>query len=157
MRSLLVGITQMVSLLYNVYKLVSLKSLMIQADGNEGELPAAVCIPPLHCPSLTTILLGGRASGLFFQSLVLPNVNTLTSIALTECRPRSGSEFDNFCSCLCQSTSLECLSCADVELSTHEEKKLVSALEQTSSLKAVGYNDTMILTDVGIRQYKRQL
>ena len=98
-----------------------------------------------------------HSSGLFIQSLVLPNINTLTTIALTECRPTSGSEFSNFCCCLCQSTSLECLSSADVELSAHEEKELVSALEQISSLKAVSYNDTTILTYVGIRQLKQAM
>ena len=40
--------------------------------------------------------------------------------------------------------------CGNVDLNAHEEKELVSALEQISSLKMVEYNDTMILTDVGI-------
>ena len=125
----------------------------------EGKLPAAVCIPPLHCPSLTSVWLKGRASASLIQSLVLPNINTLTSIMLKECRPMSGSEFGNFCTCLCQSTSLECLRWDSVNLNLHEEKELVSALEQISSLKMVtgGYNDTTILTDVGIRQVKQAM
>ena len=151
------NIEQMVPFLCSVRILVSLKMLTMMITDFENELPAAVSIPPLHCPSLTTVILEGRASGLFIQSLVLPNINTLTTIALTECRPTSGSEFSNFCCCLCQSTSLECLSSADVELSAHEEKELVSALEQISSLKAVSYNDTTILTYVGIRQLKQAM
>ena len=135
------GIEQMVPLLGSVLKLVSsLKTLLIlSADTDqEGELPAAVCIPPLHCPSLTTVWLEGRASALLIQSLVLPNINTLTTIVLeTECRPMSGSDFGNFCTCLCQSTSLECLWWDNVDLNAHEEKELVSALEQISSLKMV--------------------
>ena len=102
----------------------------------EDELPAAVCIPPLHYPSLTTIWLYGRASGSLIQSLVLPNINTLTTIYMGDgCWSMSGSEFGNFCSCLCQSTSLELLVWNKVDLSAHELKELVSALEQISSLK----------------------
>ena len=121
----------------------------------EGELPAAVCIPPLHCPSLTTVWLEGRASASLIQSLVLPN--NLTGIFINACRPMSGSEFGNFSTCLCQSTSLECFMWDSVALSAHEEKELVSALEQISSLKMVMYNDTAILTDVGIRQIKQAM
>ena len=156
-------IEQMVPLLGSVLKLISsLKTLVIDSydTDQEGELPAAVCIPPLHCPSLTTVWLGGRASGSFIQSLVLPNINTLTTIIflwLRKCRPMSGSEFGNFCTCLCQSTSLECLIWHYVDLNAHEEKELVSALEQISSLKMVQYNDTVILTDVGIRQFKQAM
>ena len=74
------------------------------------------------------------------------------------CRPISlSSEFGNFCSCLCQSTSLECLWWYDVDLSAHELKELVSALEQISSLKMVVYNDDTMLTDVGIRQVKQAM
>ena len=144
------SIEQIVPFLCSVHKLVSLKMLTMMIKDFENKLPAAVFIPPLHCPSLTTITLEGRASGLFILSLVLPNINTLTTIALTEYWPRSGSEFDKFCSCLSQSTSLECLLCADIDLNAHEVKKLVSALEKISSLKAVGYNDAMLLTDVGV-------
>ena len=149
-------------LLGSVLKLVSsLKTLMIlpSADTDqEGELPAAVCIPPLHCPSLTTVCLEGRACASLIQSLVLSNINTLTTIILLgKCRPMSGSEFGNFCTSLCQSTSLECFSWYNVDLNAHEEKELVSALEQISSLKMVDYNGTIILTDVGIRQVKQAM
>ena len=153
------GIVQKIALLGSVLKLVSsLKTLMItSADTDqEGELPAAVCIPPLHCPSLTTVYLLGRASASLIQSLVLPNINTLTTIVLYKCRPMSGSDFGNFCTCLCQSTSLECLMW-DNDLNAHKEKELVSALEQISSLKMVDYNDITILTDVGIRQVKQAM
>ena len=153
-------IEQMVPLLGSVLKLVSsLKTLLINSvdTDQEGELPAAVCIPPLHCPSLTTFWLQGRASASLIQSLVLPNINTLTTIVLDKCRPMSGSDFGNFCTCLCQSTSLECLRLDNLDLNGHEEKELVSALEQISSLKMVDYNDTIILTDVGIRQVKQAM
>ena len=154
------GLQHVVPLLCSVHNLESLKLLtiitVITDNELENKLPAAVCIPPLHCPSLATITLERRSSGLFFKSLVLPNINTLTSIILTECRPRAGSEFDHFCSCLCQSTSLELLGWTNVDLNAHEEKKLVSALEQITSLKAVIYNDTTIVTEVGIRQLVKQ-
>ena len=153
-------IEQMIPLLGSVLKLVSsLKTLMIgSADTDqEGELPAAVCIPPLHCPSLTTVWLMGRASASLIQSLILPNINTLTTIILDVCRPMSGSDFGNFCTCLCQSASLECLMWNNVDLNAHEKKELVSALQQISSLKMVNYNGTIILTDVGIRQVKQAM
>ena len=80
------GIEQMIPLLGSVLKLVSsLKTLVIRSSADtdqEGELPAAVCIPPLHCPSLTTVWLVGRASASLIQSLVLPNINTLTTIRI---------------------------------------------------------------------------
>ena len=148
------GIAENVPLLCSVVKLSSLKTLVIETCDQEGdELPAAVCIPPLHCPSLKTIWLDGRASGSLIESLVLPNINTLTILAMDKgCRPMSGSEFGNLCSCLCQSTSLELLQWKDVDLSAHELKELVSALEQISSLKMVWHNNEVpILTDVGIR------
>ena len=57
---------QIVPFLRGVLELISLKTLMINTDDDiadrEGELPAAVSIPPLHCPpSLKTIWLGGVA------------------------------------------------------------------------------------------------
>ena len=144
------NIPLMVSFLcHAVRKLVSLKSIIIinndkSRDWDKDELPAAVCIPPLYCPSLTTVWLWGITSvaAPFIQSLILPNINTLTKILLMKCRPRSGSEFDNFCSFLCQSTSLEhvvCAANADVDLNTHERKQLASALEQIKSLKVAIY------------------
>ena len=152
------GIAENVLLLCSVVKLSSLKTLIIYTDDQEGDELPAVCIPPLHCPSLTTIVLDGRASASLIESLVLTNINTLTTIAMREgCRPMSGSEFGNFCSCLCQSTSLECLGWEDVNLSAHELKELVSALELISSLKVVKFNNNMILTDVGIRQVKQAM
>ena len=70
------GIAENVPLLCSVLKLSSLKTLTIGTCDQEGdELPAAVCIPPLHCPSLTTIFLRGRAGASLIESLVLPNIN----------------------------------------------------------------------------------
>ena len=156
------GIAENIPLLCSVVKLSSLKTLIIDTGDQEGdELPAAVCtcIPPLHCPSLTSITLIGRVGASLIESLILPNINTLTTILMSDgCRPMSGSEFGNFCSCLCQSTSLEFLWWEDLDLSAHELKELVSALEQISSLKMVWYNDDdLILTDVGIRQVKQAM
>ena len=153
------GLAENVPFLCSVVKLSSLKALLIASGEQEcDELPAAVCIPPLHCPSLTTIVLEGRANQSLIESLILPNINTLTAIVMQEgCRPRSGSEFGNFCSCLCQSSSLEFLTWEDVDLSAHELKKLVSPLEQISSLKMVKYNDDYTLTDMGIRQIKQAM
>ena len=45
----------------------------------------------------------------------------------------------------------------DVDLSAQELKELVSALEQISSLKMVQYNDTIILTDVGMLDRSNRL
>ena len=153
------GIAENIPLLCSVVKLSSLKTLIIDTDDQEGdELPAAVCIPPLHCPSLTSIMLDGRASASLIESLVLPNINTLTTILMSDgCRPMSGSEFGKLCSCLCQSTILEFSAWEDVDLSAHELKELISALEQISSLKMVWYNDDLTLTDVGIRQVKQAM
>ena len=52
---------EQIPLLGSVLKLVSsLKTLMIGTFNDdtdqEGKLPAEVCIPPLHCPSLTDCL-----------------------------------------------------------------------------------------------------
>ena len=67
----------------------------------------------LHCPSLS-VWLEGRASASLIQSLVLPN--NLTGIFINACRPMSGSEFGNFSTYLCQSSSLEYMMWDDVDL-----------------------------------------
>ena len=83
----------MLSFLYiAAHKLVSLKSIIIslnREECDEYELPAAVYIPPLYCPSLTMVWLWGNTSvaAPFIQSLILPNINTLTKILLLESRP----------------------------------------------------------------------
>ena len=158
------GLAENVPLLCSVVKLSSLKTLVVDTGDQEGdELPAAVCIPPLHCPSLTSIWLVGRASASIIESSVLPNINTLTTIFMSDgCRPMFSLEFGNFCSCLCQSTSLELFVWDNVDLSAHELKELVSALEQISSLKIVKvklmvYNGDSMFTDVGILQYKQSI
>ena len=154
---------EQIPLLGSVLKLVSsLKTLMIGTFNDdtdqEGKLPAAVCIPPLHCPSLTTVWLEGRASTSLIQPFVLPNINTLTGIYMDKCKPMSNSDFGNFCTCLCQSTSLECFVIWDgVDLNASEKKELVSALEQISSLKIVQFDRVALLTDEGIRQYKQAM
>ena len=73
-----VDVTHFVPLFSSVHKLVSLKVFAITIEGDEGGLPA-VTIPPQHCPSLLVVELEGRASSFLFQSLVLPNINTLVS------------------------------------------------------------------------------
>ena len=74
-----VDVTHFVPLFSSVHKLVSLKVFGITIEGDEGGLPA-VTIPPQHCPSLSVVDLAGRASSFLFQSLVLPNINTLTAM-----------------------------------------------------------------------------
>ena len=69
----------------------------------------------------------------------------------------SGSEFSNFCSCLCQSTSLVFLKWDNVDLSAHELKELASALEQISSLKMVKFDDNTILAGFGIQLFKETI
>ena len=144
--------------LCSVHQMVSLNTLMICSTDNGGNLPATVCLPTQHCPSLTTFWVEGINASLF-QSLVLPNINTLTTIVITnDSKVTSISlDFGNFCTCLCQSTSLECFVWKDAYLSAHEEKELVGALEQISSLKVVVYNDAGILTYAGIRKFKQAL
>ena len=152
------GIAENVPLLCSVLKLNSLKTLTIGTCDQEGdELPAAVRIPPLHCPSLTTIFLSGRAGASLIESLVLPNINNLSTIMMIGCRPMSGSEFSNFCSCLCQSTSLVFLKWDNVDLSAHELKELASVLEQISSLKMVKFDDNTILAGFGIQLFKETI
>ena len=75
-----VDVTHFVPLFSSVHKLVSLKVLYITIKGDEGGLPA-VTIPPQHCPSLSVVVLKDRASSFLFQSLVLPNINTLTVLS----------------------------------------------------------------------------
>ena len=134
-----------VSFLCIAVQMVPLKTIIIinnRSDEDElGAAPPLRC-PSLHCPSLKTVWLIGETSvaAPLIQSLILPNINTLTKILLIKCRPRSGSEFNNFCSCLCQSTSLEHVICgSDVDLNAHERKQLASALEQIKSLKVAIY------------------
>ena len=79
------GIIPILPLLCSIHKLVSLKTLIVRE--NKGELPAAEygIVPSIKCPKLTNIMLQGRASASLVQSLVLPNINTLTTIALIRC------------------------------------------------------------------------
>ena len=148
-----VDVTHFVPLFSSVHKLVSLKSFTISIKGDEGGLPA-VTIPPQHCPSLSVVELVGRASSFLFQSLVLPNINTLTVLLC----PLASSDLSSLCTGLCQTTSLKVLELSDTDLTTHEAKELASALEQNRSLEIVSINeDTVTITDDGIRILKQVL
>ena len=125
-----VDVTHFVPLFSSVHKLVSLKVFVITIEGDEGGLPA-VTIPPQHCPSLSVVELEGRASSFLFQSLVLPNINTLTVLSC----PLASSDLSSLCTGLCQTTSLKWLELVDTDLTTHEAKELASALEQNRSLE----------------------
>ena len=111
-------------------------------------------IPPQHCPSLSVVELVGRASSFLFQSLVLPNINTLTVLSC----PLASSDLSSLCTGLCQTTSLKWLELEDTDLTTHEAKELASALEQNRSLEIVEIDeDTVTITDDGIRILKQVL
>ena len=149
----IVNVTHFVPLFSCVHKLVSLKVIAIGIKGDEGGLPA-VTIPPQHCPSLSTVELLGRASSFLFQSLVLPNINTLTTLSC----PLASSDLSSLCTGLCQTTNLKLLVLVDTDLTTHEAKELASALEQNRSLECVGIDkDTVTITDDGIRILKQVL
>ena len=148
-----VDVTHFVPLFSSVHKLVSLKSFTISIEGDEGGLPA-VTIPPQHCPSLSVVELVGRASSFLFQSLVLPNINTLTVLSC----PLASSDLSSLCTGLCQTTSLKWLELKNTDLTTHEAKELASALEQNRSLEIVEIDeDTATITDDGIRILKQVL
>ena len=76
---------------------------------------------------------------------------TTCSDGQSEIGPLSGSDIGNFYLFVIKAPVLSAC-CGNVIWIANEEKELVSALEQISSLKMVDYNDTIILTDVGIRQ-----
>ena len=148
-----VDVTHFVPLFSSVHKLVSLKVFIITIEGDEGGLPA-VTIPPQHCPSLSVVELVGRASSFLFQSLVLPNINTLTALSC----PLASSDLSSLCTGLCQTTSLKWLSLVYTDLTTHEAKELASALEQNRSLEKVEIDeDAVTITDDGIRILKQVL
>ena len=151
------GIAEMMPMLYCLPKLVALKWLHINTIPNT-KLPVLLCInaPPLYCPSLRNVLLDGELSEVFIQPLVLPNIDNLTVLILNECRPKSGPDFRRFCTCLSQSTSLECLSLENVTLNSQELKELVSALEQIKSLRVVVYNNMApVTTEECLRHLKQ--
>ena len=149
-----VDVTHFVPLFSSVHKLVSLKIFIITIEGDEGGLPA-VTIPPQHCPSLSMVLLEGRTSSFLFQSLVLPNINTLTVLSC----PLASSDLSSLCTGLCQTTSLKWLVLVYyTDLTTHEAKELASALEQNRSLEKVEIDKhTVTITDDGIRILKQVL
>ena len=148
-----IDVTHFVPLFSSVHKLVSLKAFSISIKGDEGGLPA-VTIPPQHCPSLLAVVLTGIASAFLFQSLVLPNINTLTVLWC----PLACSDLSSLCTGLCQTTSLKWLAFEDTDLTTHEAKELASALEQNRSLEKVEIDKgTMTITDDGIRTLKQVL
>ena len=134
-------------LLSCINKLPSLKCINIHgtADGvnfHDQAIPSAESQP---CPSLSSVNLFEETGYFLFQSLVLPNMNTLTALLLW-C-PVSSADFCSFCMRLRQTRSLKLLQVTH-KLETHEAKELASALKQNSSLLAVGVNET---TDEGIK------
>ena len=148
-----VDVTHLVPLFSSLHKLVSLKTLSIIIKGDEGVLPA-VTIPPQHCPSLSCVDINGRASSFLFQSLVLPNIKTLTILSC----PLPSSDLSSLSTGLCQTTSLKMFEVSDTDLTTHEAKELASALEQNRSLETVGIDeDSVTITDVGVRILRRVL
>ena len=147
-----VDVTHFVPLFSSVHKLVSLKVIGISIEGDEGGLPA-VTIPPQHCPLLSMVELLGRASLFLFQSLVFPNINTLTALLC----PLASSDLSSLCTGLCQTTSLKWLVLEDTDLTTHEAKELASALEQNRSLENVEINEDVTITDDGIRILRQVL
>ena len=145
----LVDVRRFAPLFSSIHKLVSLKVFGISIT-DEGGLPA-VTIPPQHCPSLSVVELEGRASSFLFQSLVLPNIHTLTALWC----PLTSSDL---CTGLCQTTSLKWLVVGYTNLNTHEAKELASALEQNRSLEIVRIDrHTVTITDDGIRILKQVL
>ena len=149
-----VDVTHFVPLFSSVHKLVSLKVFGISIEGDEGGLPA-VTIPPQHCPSLLVVHLAGRTSSFLFQSLVLPNINTLTVLLC----PLASSDLSSLCTGLCQTTSLKWLALVYTDLTTYEAKELASALEQNRSLEKVEIDEvtSVTITDDGIRILKQVL
>ena len=141
-----VDVTHFLPLFSSIHKLVSLKVFYIYIEGDEGGLPA-VTVPPQHCPSLSAVVLHGRASLFLFQSLVLPNINTLTALMCS----LASSNLSSLCTGLCQTTSLKGLELQDIDLNTQETKELASALEQNRSVEVVKIDkDKMTITNDGI-------
>ena len=148
-----VDVTHFVPLFSSIHKLVSLKVFAIHIEGDEGGLPA-VTIPPQHCPSLSVVELSGKASSFVFQSLVLPNINTLTALWC----PLASSNLSSLCTGLCQTISLKLLELVVTDLTTLEAKELASALEQNRSLEDVKIDEDIVtITDDGIRILKQVL
>ena len=148
-----VDVIQFVPLFCSLHNLVSLKSLGITIEGDEGVLPA-VTIPPQHCPSLSWVKLNGTANSVLFQSLVLPNIKALSVLIC----PMASSDLSSLCTGLCQTTSLKIFRVVDTDLTTHEAKELASALEQNRSLEVVTIDkDSVTITDDGIRILRQVL
>ena len=149
---------QIEPLLGCVNQMFSLNTLIIRAkdcSDLEVELPSG---PTQCCPSLTTFWVEG-INTLLFQSFLLPNISTLTTVIITNNSQVTSisSDFGNFCACLRQSTSLECFVWKDAYLSPREERELINSLEQISSLEVVVYNDAGILTDAGVQKFKQAM
>ena len=148
-----VVVTHFVPLFSSLHELVSLETLLIIIKGDEGVLPA-VTIPPQHCPSLSCVDIGGRASSFLFQSLVLPNIKTLTILSC----PLPSSDFSSLSTGLCQTTSLKMFEVSDTDLTTHDAKELASALEHNRSLETVGIDkDSVTITDDSVRILRQVL
>ena len=146
----IVNVAHLVPLFSNVHKLVSLKIFGTATEGDEGGLPV-VTIPPQHCPSLSVVVLEDKASSFLFQSLVLPNINTLTALVC----PMASSDFSIICTGLSQTTSIKGLVLEYSDLTTHQAMELARALEQNRSLE--GVEITMTITDDGNRILRQVL
>ena len=147
-----VDVTHFLPLFSSLHKLDSLKVIKISIKG-DGVLPA-VTIPPQVCPSLLWVHLEGRASSFLFQSLVLPNIKTLTILSC----PLPSSDLNILCTRLCQTTSLKMFKVEDTDLTTHEAKELASALEQNRSLDVVNIDeDSSTISDDGVRILRQVL
>ena len=149
---------QIEPLLGCVNQMFSLNTLIIRAkdcSDLEVELPSG---PTQCCPSLTTFWVEG-INTLLFQSFLLPNISTLTTVIITNNSQVTSIslDFGCFCACLHQSTSLECFVWKDAYLSPREERELINSLDQISSLEVVVYNDAGILTDAGVQKFKQAL
>ena len=147
-----VDVIQFVPLFSSLHKLVSLKIFDISIRGDEGVL-SAMAIPPQHCPSLSWLQLEGRATSVLFQTLVLPNIKTLSVLRC----PMASSDLGSLCTGLCQSIYLKMLGLVDTDLTTHEAKELASALEQNRSLEIVFVDKVSVtITDDGVRYWTEQ-
>ena len=144
-----VDVRHFVPLFSSLHKLVSLKMFAI-IEGDEGVLPV-VTIPPQHCPSLSWVEL---TTSVLFQSLVLPNIKTLSALICS----MASSDLSSLCTGLCQTTSLKMFKVVHTDLTTHEAKELAHALEQNRSLEVVRIDeDSVTITDDGVRILRQVL
>ena len=122
-------------------KLKSLKALMVQCYTNNWE--SELHLPPQYCPSLQLLTIrsnNAECNSLLFQSLFLPNFNTLSVLFIN---PLSSSDFDRLCTCLVQMNSLKFIDFMDT-VKSNEESKLFYALKKNKSLLSLSINGTAL-------------